>query len=1302
MKNRLIKMGLVTLAAVISIFAITASVCNINAKADGVQKELLKQNALYKAVYANLEKCYGQMKSPIEESSDNTWASYDSKTYFSDDALKKDYLKFPYDVGNKNVSSCPKMITGWKTNWFINLFTKDGSYDGLLAINKDAKVPEPDWYTASTDKMGSFLKDIGYTLTTSGAENIGNRKCFYLKMNFAQGAIDYAWLPTNKQGNYNVETPDYCVTLGSNNAFDVGEDILVLTGNNDYFSSEYDNGHLTDSSNIVFPFFKDGMEPQWRYHKSVNSDKNYLVAIWSDLSIRYPYTTQYGDDLYATSIYPKVATKKKHFTQDDYQSYCFDLGYVACGVYNGGGLFESDWVFSSIAYANESLSFETLKNRMVTLFASAKTSENRYIFDSVQAVNYTPQKRSYTKGSSTDKYIKYFLKDVTDFNKGVFTDAEKYILYWTYLKDNYNVDTHDSAISNGVLVSWLQDDGTFAQKYIYDPDDSTDKQYVLSSSNKWDGSTQQGWKWIAEQLAAINVEEAFNTDVTSILDPDLDVDPDPDNPDSGTPGTVDTEENCYTKAGSLGWIMCPIIDQLSDAIQNIYDEYITPFLVLDPELFSDSSGTFDAWEQFRDIANIAFIILFIIVIFSQLTGFGIDNYGVKKILPKLIVAAILINLSYIICQLCVDIANIVGAGVGGIFEGIAPLNDPTGIYVDGSGGAAPTLTTTMNVIVILVISVTALALLAIGPSVLIPVLMALLSVFLAILFCFVLLAVRKAFAVVLVAISPLAFVCYMLPNTKPLYKKWFDAFKTVLLAYPICSAMIYGGQMVSRIIINASNNGSSMPFTLAVCAAVIGIVPIFMIPKAIQASVAMVSGGLIGLQNRFGGWAKGKSRDRLNQSRLNDRARYNQQVRQQKMMARTGDYNARRGAEVLADFKARGRTPANMSSSERRRYMAAMGAVNARNQEIESAYASNFYGKNDTDILKELKGAAANGKIDENMLSAGFAAFTDDAAATNAFKELQGTSGFQKVMGDRAARQKVADSLLGRKGSPINQSIGKLIAAGDADKPYQTITDSAIRDKVHGMGADVMKNIDKDVFLADNAASMFSAEQIRAAATAGYTGSTAKNFEKMMEHVDDGIKNDAVKGMTAEQIASLSAGSLAALGAERFAEGNKNAPTEALNMLRSEAGAELRTKMDAQVMKDLNITSEKPVGEGGGSTGGSSSSSESGFPTSPAQLSDDDIRYYNKMKEMSERDGSEVYIDHGQSSSTGTNSATGKPRAAEGNKFDYYPRQKGESNEAYSKRLNRQKLITDKFQSDPPKDGESNADWMKRVGIPKE
>lgn len=336
-------------------------------------------------------------------------------------------------------------------------------------------------------------------------------------------------------------------------------------------------------------------------------------------------------------------------------------------------------------------------------------------------------------------------------------------------------------------------------------------------------------------------------------------DTDLDDPDSGGDGG-----DCYTNAASLGWIMCPLIEQMSTMIQDAYEDFVTPFLVLDPELFDNSSdtspgaGTFQAWGDFRNFANILFIILFIFVIFSQLTGMGIDNYGIKKILPKLIIGAILINLSYIICQLCIDVANIVGYGIGGIFNGIATF-DASKIYVEG--GIIPQgLATGVGILIALVAAFTVGAVLIGGPAVLIPILMGLLSILIGVLFCFVLLAVRKAFAVVLVVVSPIAFACYMLPNTKSIFDKWFNGFKAVLLAFPVCSAMIYGGQMVARILImatGASKGTVGMPLAMAISAAVISIVPIFMIPKVLQGSMGAISAGIAGMRARANGRARG-------------------------------------------------------------------------------------------------------------------------------------------------------------------------------------------------------------------------------------------------------------------------------------------------------------------------------------------------------------------------------------------------------------------------------------------------------------
>ena len=307
---------------------------------------------------------------------------------------------------------------------------------------------------------------------------------------------------------------------------------------------------------------------------------------------------------------------------------------------------------------------------------------------------------------------------------------------------------------------------------------------------------------------------------------------------------VKTDPDCYTNAGSLGWILCPIINQGSDFVTMIYEKMIEPFLVLDSGLFNrnDVGGkaTYDAWTQFQSYANIAFIAVFLVVIFSQLTGYGIDNYGIKKILPKLIVAALLINLSYIICQLAVDIANVAGYGVKGILDNIGKV-DFASMSTAEAPGAKPVVAT--GILVGLVALLSAPALLSLNVAILVPVFMAIVGIVIAIFTLFCILAVRKAFAVILVVISPMAFVCYMLPNTKKLFDKWFTAFKAVLIAFPICSAMVYGGQAVARILIQASG-GTNMPFLIVLSAAVMCIAPVFLIPGTLKKSMGAIAGAI--------------------------------------------------------------------------------------------------------------------------------------------------------------------------------------------------------------------------------------------------------------------------------------------------------------------------------------------------------------------------------------------------------------------------------------------------------------------------
>lgn len=305
---------------------------------------------------------------------------------------------------------------------------------------------------------------------------------------------------------------------------------------------------------------------------------------------------------------------------------------------------------------------------------------------------------------------------------------------------------------------------------------------------------------------------------------------------------------CYDESGHLGWIFCPLIEGIGNAMSQLYDEIIQPFLVIEPGLIT-GDGTYTAWDIFRNFANIAFVILFLVVIFSQLTGVGIDNYGIKRMLPKLIVAAILINLSYVVCQLAVDLSNILGNSLEMLFTNIAAqINESAGSPAEYFSGLVSTVGTAIGLTLGGGATLVTLAPLAtMGFAAIVPILMGLLSAIISVLFMFVILFVRKAIAILLVAVAPVAFVAYIMPNTKKLlFDKWLSIFKGILTVYPLAGALVGGGVLASSIIVATtadqaeSGDAGLGTFLLYMGALLLQVVPFFFLPRLFRSSLNAV------------------------------------------------------------------------------------------------------------------------------------------------------------------------------------------------------------------------------------------------------------------------------------------------------------------------------------------------------------------------------------------------------------------------------------------------------------------------------
>lgn len=326
--------------------------------------------------------------------------------------------------------------------------------------------------------------------------------------------------------------------------------------------------------------------------------------------------------------------------------------------------------------------------------------------------------------------------------------------------------------------------------------------------------------------------------------------------DSGLSGTGDTEEQaspCSTAAASLGWIICPVIQGVGTATNGIYSYLENSYLQTNASFMTSNSDTHGAWEKFRDMANLVFVVALLIIILSQITGFGVTNYGIKKMLPSLIMVAVLVNLSFFLCQVAVDLSNIVGYDVKQVFSNLGTTPEDFGdggiggIIGDpsGSSGILPTILTGATGIA------AAGALIASAGTWIWPFLLVLLGAAISIIFFFILLGVRQAAIIILVALAPIAIICYALPNTKSIFSRWWKIFFGMLIVYPICGALMGGGQFASRLLLGNISNDSSGAFFYVLVAMLVQAVPFFFVPSIVKSSFAAI--GNLGMKlSNFG------------------------------------------------------------------------------------------------------------------------------------------------------------------------------------------------------------------------------------------------------------------------------------------------------------------------------------------------------------------------------------------------------------------------------------------------------------------
>ena len=318
------------------------------------------------------------------------------------------------------------------------------------------------------------------------------------------------------------------------------------------------------------------------------------------------------------------------------------------------------------------------------------------------------------------------------------------------------------------------------------------------------------------------------------------------------------EEKNSCGIDGIGWLVCPVMNFVASLNDAAYSA-ISGFLDIKPAILGDNSNTSGAkqgWNFFRNIANAIFAVIFLWIIFSQISNVGVSNYGIKKILPRLIIGALLVNLSYYICQIFVDLSNILGHTLKDALE--------SGAGGVGTGSEATGWGSAIAATIVGVGGVVAFAALAVG----IPTLVA---GFFAIMTVFIILVVRQAGIILLVAISPVAFAAWLLPNTEDLFKKWMKMFRGLLLVFPIISLLYGAGKLAGAILISSATVDPNNPDeTMQLVALAATTMPLIATPFVLQnslSSLGSIGAKIGGLSSVATGSLKNSV---MNKSRISD------------------------------------------------------------------------------------------------------------------------------------------------------------------------------------------------------------------------------------------------------------------------------------------------------------------------------------------------------------------------------------------------------------------------------------------------
>lgn len=325
--------------------------------------------------------------------------------------------------------------------------------------------------------------------------------------------------------------------------------------------------------------------------------------------------------------------------------------------------------------------------------------------------------------------------------------------------------------------------------------------------------------------------------------------------------TTQTTDNSTCEANSggftLAWVTCPLLTAAGDAITGpdgqggllgYFEDQLSFSVSKDLGSSTSQDQVKVTWGIFKNIATAVLVIVMLLMVYSQATGAGpFEAYTTRKMLPRLIAIAILMQLSWVVLAWVLDIFNDLGSGLSDLmyapFGGSSNLTIFSLLSHAGLGTPGAIIINWVGIIALLTIGVAA------APTVLLFAL----GAAAALLTAFFVLIFRKIIIILCLITAPIALAAYLLPGAQRYWKLWYDNLLKVLAMYPLIVALIAAGRIFAYIV-STQNNGGVLVSFIFIIVGFFG--PLFMLPKAFKWGGTLMSAGgsaISGAVEKFAG-----------------------------------------------------------------------------------------------------------------------------------------------------------------------------------------------------------------------------------------------------------------------------------------------------------------------------------------------------------------------------------------------------------------------------------------------------------------